>query len=125
MKQRVKRFAIILGLLLGVSSTMVPVSAGAINVFDGACKGNNNAEVCKAKSDSINPLIQTVINILLFAVGTIAVVMIIIGGIRYVTSDGDSSRITSAKNTILYSVIGLIIALLAFAIVNFVVTQFR
>lgn len=125
MKQRIKSFAIMLGLILGISSAMLPAPAGAINVFNGACKGNNNAEVCKAKSDSINPLVQTIINTLLFAVGIIAVIMIIIGGIRYVSSNGDSSQITSAKNTIMYSVIGLIVSLMAFAIVSFVVGQFK
>jgi hypothetical protein len=50
--------------------------------------------------------------------------MIVIGGIRYTTSNGDSAGITSAKNTILYAVVGLIVALLAYAIVNFVLTSF-
>ena len=50
--------------------------------------------------------------------------MMIIGGIRYVISNGDSSQITSAKNTIMYAVIGLVVALLAYAIVNFIVVQF-
>ena len=53
-------------------------------------------------------------------IGLIAVIMIIIGGIKYVTSQGDPSRTKSAKDTILYSVIGLIIALAAFAIVSFI-----
>lgn len=124
MKQRLKSFAIILGLLMGVTSVMLPAPVGAINVFSGACQGNSNAEVCKAKNDSINPLVQTIINTLLFAVGIIAVIMIIVGGIRYVTSNGDSGQIASAKNTIMYAVIGLIVSLMAFAIVNFVITQF-
>ena len=68
--------------------------------------------------------IQNVINVLLFIIGVVSVIMIILGGIRYVLSNGDSSQITAAKNTILYAVIGLIVALLAYAIVNFVITQF-
>ena len=68
--------------------------------------------------------VQIVINILLFVIGAVSVIMIILGGIRYVLSNGDSSQITGAKNTILYSVIGLVVALLAYAIVNFVVVQF-
>jgi hypothetical protein len=51
--------------------------------------------------------------------------MIVIGGIKYTTSNGDSSAITSAKNTILYSVVGLVVAILAFAIVNFVLGAFK
>lgn len=68
--------------------------------------------------------IKVVINLLLFLIGAVAVIMIIIGGIRYTLSNGDSSQITGAKNTVLYSVIGLVVALLAYAIVNFVVAQF-
>ena len=49
-------------------------------------------------------------------------IMLIIGGIRYVISGGDSKKVTDAKNTVLYAIIGLVIAFLAFAIVNFVIT---
>lgn len=73
---------------------------------------------------TIETRIQTIVNILLFVLGAIAVIMIIIGGIRYTTSNGDSSAITSAKNTILYAVVGLVVAILAFAIVNFVINSF-
>lgn len=68
--------------------------------------------------------IATITGILLFAIGAVAVIMIIVGGIRYVTSAGDSSKIKAAKDTIMYSVVGLVIAILAYAIVNFVLTQF-
>lgn len=81
-----------------------------------------------AKSDdqkgNLGNVIQDVTNVLLFIVGAIAVIMIIIGGIRYTISNGDSAQITSAKNTILYSVIGIIVALLAYAIVNFFISSF-
>jgi len=91
------------------------------------------AEQIQGGVDDINPedegatledSIATIVNILLFLLGAVAVVMIVIGGIRFATSNGDQSAVTSAKNTILYSVIGLIIAILAYAIVNFVLTQF-
>ena len=59
-------------------------------------------------------------NTILADVGIIAVFMLIFGGIRYITSGGDQKKVTDAKNTILYAIIGLIIALLAYAIVNFV-----
>jgi multisubunit Na+/H+ antiporter MnhB subunit len=60
----------------------------------------------------------------LFILGAIAVIMIVIGGIRYTTSNGDSGSIKSAKDTILYAVVGLVVAMLAYAIVNFVVQSF-
>ena len=65
-----------------------------------------------------------IINLLLFIIGAIAVIMVIIGGLRYVLSGGDANAVTSAKNTILYAIVGLAIAILAYAIVNFVVGAF-
>ena len=60
-------------------------------------------------------------NTVLFAVGIISVIMLIFGGLRYVVSGGDSKKVTDAKNTIMYAIIGLIIAILSYAIVNFVI----
>lgn len=70
--------------------------------------------------DSLKGMIQTVVTTLLFIVGAVSVIMIIYGGFRYVTSGGDSNSVTSAKNTILYAVIGLVVALLSYAIVGYV-----
>lgn len=68
--------------------------------------------------------IGTITNILLFLIGTIAVIAIVIGGIRYTTSNGDASQTKAAKDTILYAVIGLIVAIMAYAIVRWVVDAF-
>lgn len=65
-------------------------------------------------------IVTTVINIMLFVVGALSVIMIIIGGLRYVLSGGNASNVTAAKNTILYALVGLIVAFVAFAAVNFV-----
>ena len=62
-------------------------------------------------------------NTLLFAIGVISVFMLIYGGLRYVISGGDSKRVTDAKNTIMYAIIGLIIAVLSYAIINFVIAS--
>lgn len=62
-------------------------------------------------------------SILLFIVGAVAVVMLIFGGIRYIVSGGDQANVTAAKNTILYAIIGIIVALLAYAAVKFVTTS--
>lgn len=70
-------------------------------------------------------IFKTITNVLLFIIGAISVIMLIIGGIRYVVSGGDSGAVTAAKNTILYAVIGIIVALLAYALVNFVITSFK
>lgn len=63
-------------------------------------------------------------SVLLFIVGAIAVIMIVIGGLRYVISGGDASQVQAAKNTILYALVGIIVAILAYAAVNFVIGSF-
>ncbi len=68
--------------------------------------------------------LRIIVNILLYVLGAIAVIMIVIGGVRYTTANGEASSIKSAKDTILYAVIGLIVAIMAYAIVNFVVSAF-
>lgn len=69
--------------------------------------------------------IKNITNVLLFILGAIAVVMIIIGGIRYATSNGDSSQTKAAKDTIMYAVIGLVVAVVAYAIVRFVLEALK
>ncbi|HJP81556.1 MAG TPA: hypothetical protein VJ841_04140 [Candidatus Saccharimonadales bacterium] len=81
--------------------------------------GGNNS------GGSLGSRFQDIVNIMLYVLGAIAVIMIVIGGIRYATSNGDSGAVSGAKNTILYAVVGLIVAILAYAIVNFVLTSFK
>lgn len=101
-----------------VAST-VGAEGPADAIGDGVKKvGGDNAGM------SLEDGIKNVVNVLLFLLGAIAVIMIIIGGIRYATSNGDAGAIKGAKDTILYAVIGLIVAILAYAIVNFVVGAF-
>ena len=94
---------------------------GQVGINDGAncAKGNKVADNLAGQGG----IFQTIVNILLFLVGAVAVIMLIIGGLRYITSDGDSGRITQAKQTVLYAIIGLIVAILAYAIVNFVISN--
>lgn len=80
----------------------------------------SSADTCVG-GNSIAAVFRTVTNILLFLVGAVAVIMLVVGGFKYVTSNGDQNAITSAKNTILYAIIGIIVAFMAFAAVNFVV----
>ena len=67
--------------------------------------------------------LTTIINVALGIIGFVAVVMIVMGGVQYTTSSGDAAKVTKAKNTILYGIVGLVVALLAFAIVNFVLAN--
>ena len=69
-------------------------------------------------------IFRTITNVLLFLIGAISVIMLIVGGIRYVVSGGDSTAVQNAKNTILYAIVGVVVAILAYAVVNFVITSF-
>ena len=77
--------------------------------------GDNNTD--QNLWNNVSGIINAVIGVL----GLVAVIVIIIGGINYMTSSGDAGKVKKAKDTILYGVIGLIICVLAFAIVNFVI----
>lgn len=72
---------------------------------------------------NIDTTVQNVINILSIAVGIAAVIMLIIGGFRYITSSGNQETVKAAKNTITYALIGLVIVALAQVIVNFVLNK--
>ena len=90
---------------------------------DPACSGLDSTQKSAAGCDSSGNAFesfQNIIYVIIGVAGVIAVIMIVIGGINYTTSAGDSAKAKKAKDTILYGVIGLVIALLAFAIVNFV-----
>lgn len=87
------------------------------------CRDNPDSPVCK--SASLKSVISTITNTLLFALGATCSVVIVISGIRFVTSGGDATAVTNAKNSILYGIIGLIVALSAFGIVQFVLSRFN
>lgn len=70
--------------------------------------------------DTLMSTVQTIVNVIIGVIGVIAVVVIVIGGVYYIISQGEAAKITKAKNTLLYGVIGLIVALLAYAIINFI-----
>lgn len=111
---------------LGIATlTVAPVyAASCSSAADCIQDGVNKSSGSSTNKTSLGDLIRTVVDVLLFVLGAIAVIMIVIGGIRYTISQGDSAAVTAAKNTILYAVIGLVVALLAYAIVHFVVAQF-
>lgn len=87
-----------------------------------SCASGNDQTPAQAKNQ-INNTIASVINVLSAVAGIGAVVMIIIGGFRYITSGGSSEKITSAKNTIIYAIVGLIVVALAQVIVHFVLQK--
>lgn len=88
-------------------------------VTDADC---TNTDVTTGATD-VNGIIKTIINVFSFIVGLVAVIMIIYGGFRYITSGGDSGNIGNAKNTIIYAIIGLVVVALAQFIVQFVLSK--
>ncbi|HRJ06793.1 MAG TPA: hypothetical protein PK096_01450 [Candidatus Saccharibacteria bacterium] len=108
---------------LSLSVLVAPVAFG----FDGTAQGG--ADAARGTDQTANlfgqsGIFRTITNVLLFVLGAISVIMIIIGGLRYVISGGNSTAVTAAKNTILYAIVGVIVALLAYAIINFVLDSF-
>ncbi len=93
------------------------------NGIDQARSGSNKVKTGGSNSSSVTSLLRVVTNTLLFVAGAVAVVMIVLGGLKYITSNGNADQIKSAKNTIMYAVIGLVVAIAAYAIVGFVIDQ--
>ena len=102
-----------------VGGFLLSQTASAVGIYD-ACSTDPNNIVCDNSSESVDPVIKTVIRYLLISSGIVSVVMVIIGGLKYSTSNGDSAKLSSAKNTIMYAIIGVIISALAYAIVDYV-----
>jgi hypothetical protein len=88
-----------------------------------ASKGAGDAKPDGVPTD-LNASLTVITNTLLLAIGFVSVVMLIIGGFRYVLSNGNEKSVTGAKDTILYAIIGVVVALLAYAIINFVLGTF-
>ncbi|SRR6266496_3297678 len=107
--------------LAGVFVVVTPVTAQSPEQL--ACQGSGGVwtgTTCTHGTRTVAGTIKNVANILIFITSAIAVLMIIIGGVRYAISGGDQGAINGAKNTILYAVIGLILTIAAYAIVSFV-----
>lgn len=102
-------------LLTTISAAFIPGVAKAVEVID----TNTIPEAVKG-GPTVNQLLTNIINILIYVAGIASVIVIIIGGIMYIVSGGNESNTKRAKDAILYAVIGLIISLAAFAIVNYV-----
>lgn len=124
MKKIVKiSLSIILG-LIGVTALIAPPVFAA----DDICSKKDNvpaavyeAAGCNKNKDELPKAIQNILNAIIVISGLVAVVFVIIGGIQYMSSTGDPGKIKKAKDTILYALIGLIICVLSFAIVNWTI----
>ncbi len=105
---------------VAAQDTQTELCKGANLSFDNPgtnCKGTGTGTPAK----TLDKLVETIVNVVSVIVGIAAVIMIIFGGFKYVTSGGDSNRVASAKNTIIYALVGLLIVAFAQFIVRFII----
>ena len=119
--------AISLVVMAPLSVQAAPLSFGALvgSSCDAAGMTDKDSSLCDDanKNQEVNKYLKNIINFLLLVVGVLAVIMIIVSAIKFAISAGDSAKLTSAKNTLLYSIIGLSVALASFWIVNTVLAE--
>ncbi len=107
------------------TSVATPAVASSISKTD-ACKGLTEIDPgqdCSTNGSGVTGIIRAVVTILSIVIGIAAVIMVLLGGFKYTTSGGDANRISSAKNTLVYALVGLVIAALAQVLVHFVIGQ--
>lgn len=115
--------------LLTAGLITAPALAASTDFKGDACAGlnsldNSSSTTCSPGSEAkLSNILGTIINILSILVGVVAVIMVIVGGFRFITSGGDSSHTASARNTVIYALIGLVIAALAQVLVHFVLLR--
>lgn len=100
---------------------LVSLASPYVDACTGAQCAIDSARGAKTGVSSVPGVFDNVARTLLFVISAVAVIMIIVSGFKYVTSNGDPKSVESAKSTITYSVIGIIVAILSYAIVNFIV----
>lgn len=130
MIKKIKELSIALAsMLLFAVPALAPATVHGQTIKESLCSGVDTAtgeDSCNTVTnddDTLTKWIKTIIKYFSIIVGAVSVIMIIYGGFKYITSGGNDSNVSGAKNTILYAVIGLIIVALAQVIVRFVLTQ--
>lgn len=123
--KRIRQFITGAVLLLSFGFALSPAVVHATAVSDacGAISGGTDCTNDTSGGVDLGKVVKAVINIFSVVTGIVAVIMLITSGFKYVTSAGDSNKVTSAKNTIIYALIGVVIVALAQVIVKFTVNQ--
>ena len=126
------KLMLIAGVTLLLSPALVPAVASAdVNnqtIQNNLCQGTNassSSAGCDSASNgqAVNSIVTTIITIFSIVVGGVSVIMIIVGGFRYIISGGNDSGVAGAKNTIVYALIGLVIVAIAQIIVHFILSK--
>ncbi len=145
--QKIKSLWIVVFMVVGMSLVLpviVPQTALAASPQQLACEGSGGkwshppsaadpavpdtslpvgCQTDAANGPSVPKTVTAVINILLFVIGVAAVIVIVVEAFRFVNSNGDSQAVSKSKNGIIFALVGLVVAALAYAIVNFVLDQ--
>ena len=128
-RKYIQRFAVFGAVLIGlfgfVLLTVQPALAITANQ-KAVCDSIGSTDCGTTNTNGgtdVNGLIRTAINLFSGVVGVVAVIMIVSAGFKYITSGGDSAKLTSAKNTLVYALIGIVIVVLSQSIVRFVLTK--
>lgn len=108
---------------VGVAISAPAYAAPACTGIDCVSSGADTAKTGGANTSNITDIIKNVTNVLMFILGAISVIMMIVGGIKYTTSNGNAEQVKSAKNTIMYAIVGLVVAIFGYAIVRFVIDR--
>jgi hypothetical protein len=117
----------LMGLAFAVAVPLLPVEAASPQ--QQACEGSGakwEGGKCKdntANGPTLSATITGAINILLFIIGVTAVIVIVVEALRFVNSNGDSQAVSKSKNGVIFALVGLVVATIAYAIVNFVLDQ--
>jgi hypothetical protein len=120
---KIKKVILVVSIVAGVGLASPALNVSAIDIFP-PCNGSEpEGTICNnAKNgNEFGKFIKSISTTLLFVLGAVAVITIIISGFRYTISHGDPKAIQSAKETMFYAVVGLIVAIMAYAIVNFII----
>lgn len=131
MKNIMKHFKIViasLAVFMGLSGALLPSVALAATPKSTVCETLGSDASCTQSTGNgvnLNRVIRGVINILSIVIGVAAVIMIMVGGFRYITAGGDANNVSSAKNTIIYAIVGLVVVAMAQFIVQFVLGKVK
>ena len=125
-----RKLALLMYIMIGIlTATSLSIKVSAFDPLDSACNGVSDSTVCNDRQNTSNPvsgpegIIVKAANLVLYVVGVAAVVMIIYGGIKMITSQGDPKGFSGGRDTIIAALVGVLIAILAKAIVQFFVER--
>lgn len=121
-------FALAIAFVGAVSVFTTPVAyadcdTSELSITSGANCGQGTGQPAEL-FDGDDSLFKKITDVMLFIIGAVSVIMLIVGGIRYTISGGDQGSVQAAKNTILYAIVGIVVAILAYAVVAFVTGAF-